>query len=65
MSGLDVPFGISCNLAGDLQLISGSLNEPDPFVQVLCLQRISAAPHGAHHVPADACTGHVLKAAQQ
>lgn len=40
MSGLDVLVGISCNLAGDLQLTSGSLNEPDPFVQVLCLQRI-------------------------
>lgn len=36
MSGLDVPFGVACNLAGQLQLTSGSADEPDPFIQV-CL----------------------------
>ena len=35
MSGLDVPFGIACNLAGELQLTSGDPYQPDPFLQVI------------------------------
>jgi hypothetical protein len=37
MSGLDVPFGIACNLAGELQLTSGDPDQPDPFLQVICI----------------------------
>ena len=51
MSGLDVPFGIACNLAGELQLTSGDPHQPDPFLQVESMSSICAAgqmqTHGA------------------
>lgn len=34
LSGLHVPFGITCSLSGQLQLTSGAPNDSDPFLQV-------------------------------